>query len=51
MRKERPQMKGHTLRKGVLKDILEGRLGKKGWMGRTILEDFPQIMNDIGRGK
>ena len=47
LRKRRGQMMGHTLRHGgLLKDILEGEVGKK--RGRPRLEYFYQIIGDIG---
>ena len=40
---------GHTLRHGgLLRDILEGEVGKKRGRGRPRLEYFNQIIGDMG---
>ena len=44
---KRSQMMGHTLRHGgLLRDVLEGEVGKK--RGRPRLEYFDQIIRDMG---
>ena len=40
---------GHTLRHGgLLRDILEGEVGKKSGRGRPRLKYFDQIIRDMG---
>ena len=47
LKKRRGQMMEHTLRHGgLLRDILEGEVGKK--RGRLRLEYFDQIIRDMG---
>ena len=47
LKKRRGQMMGHTLRHGgLLRDILEGEVGKK--RGRSRLKYFDQIIGDMG---
>ena len=49
LKKRRGQMMGHTLRHGgLLRDILEGEVGKKRGRGRPRLEYFNQIIGDMG---
>ena len=49
LKKRRGQMMGHTLRHGgLLRDILEGEVGKKRGRGRPRLKYFDQIIGDMG---
>ena len=49
LKKRRGQMTGHTLRHGgLLRDILEGEVGKKGGRERLRLKYFDQIIGDMG---
>ena len=49
LKKRRRQMMGHTLRHGgLLRDILEGEVGKKRGRGRPRLKYFDQIFGDMG---
>ena len=50
LKKRRGQMMGHTLIRhgGLLRDILEGWVGKKRGRGRPRLKYFDQIIRDMG---